>query len=1818
MKNIDDKSFLELSKKNNNKKLLTESNFLEKIKLDIFNILYLCLNYSNYSGIELIVVAIFESFQFLYFLFIKIFSQEWSIQKSNKIFLNLFKILRCLLIFPDFRDSSFSLFIILLFFSLFLNLGILTLFILIGCLFKKRIKIPSYLVKILSNIINIYNSILLIPLLEVFIPLFHCKSFFKYRYETLKVETSFCNSAKAQFYFCISIIGGFLCIIYSLIFSTLFYNISIKYNNYLGRINPILNICATFVKISVVITGEIFIYGSNHNNINNQVLVSGIFLILFLFFYIMNKLRGNFYLDITKKVYSIITIVLLFTGICLFMRSVSIKFKFTSFDGYFELWVIIILFVIIYQGFYPNKYEKIINKLPKTINSPRESYEYILTMLKIFINNEKKENSKNFKHFIKKHLYNCKEEFCYLKVYKREILDKKNFDESKMSYEEINKIKKKMKNDESQILFKYIDYIFNVFLNKFPNNNTLKLFFCIFSLEKRNKLNIAKYYLQAVLENKPKLYQQFIIFQIEKKIEEKNTNFSDDIFTVDITNSLVYDKYLNQFQNQIEILGHNYQEFWKSFSVDDSHNINISKIEENGFKILDNIEQIFFLWKKIEKLIQNPIKAKILYGKFIMDILSDEILGQNLIDQSRKISLLSHNHSYQLFKNDINDLSIDGSPLILAKANQNFENLRIVQLTNSILRIFGYIKNDLLNEDINVLLPKIFRKKHSEIVKNYINQNLDSRKIKSRKINSFALHRMGYIFPVKIQFILLPTLDHNFLYGAKFKYDSEREYNYQGFAFINQKLDIINISSQCLKLFNFSSYTFYRIKNPKKVKNERVNLKNCIQELSPQIINTFVGKSSRPLTQRLNEKNNNNNEKTNNDITSRTNEVPLIKKYMDEPDTLVHLYNYEQILNLYSEIYSDNTDRTQKNNNEKNDNKNINLSPNEYNNNKNNNITSRGSISVSSGKIFRVDTKKSSQNPNKNNNNIILNNLQTTPVLINISEILLKNFSIGYYLVSCEYSFRNNIVRVPSIGIKNKFKSNNSVNNNNLNKFKISAKQFIYYDFNKGFIIDNKNNSFKYSFSEYLKKKEKKDFDKIPKSVSHLNLPKISAFHESHFTFHKLFVKDSQINSTKDNQLNSVKDQINSTNIYNKINFNTINSDNNEDNNTNNNISNTNNNSQITSPSKSNLSEKNQNTLEDEKNEDEKIHLNIKENEENINDMTKCEINKLKIFQEKKNWQKFFIFTTLNKIMFLCFIFCFIFSIMIYKRSQKYFKQSKRYINGLNIISDLFNYTLTSANFFMNNLLYKKLTNISNDLKKELSINVSSILKNNSQYMYNLLSITDLTLFFIINEIEKKYKNNDDKNPNLMLLQYLLYTDNNTLTFENRNFSFIEANNDIMSSINSISNNINENNDESLKDIKPFYLCNNCVNNYYIKVFDLIEAIFDIFNNLFPKTYLIILFFISLFCNIGLMLYYLYIAQKIIVQINQIILEFLSIKNSELQEILKICSEFIKKVKKDSNYEFEMHEDDDNKIKEKKRKNDGKKNIKEFLEEKLNKIKKNIIIKMFFILIFVLMILEIFFVINYLRLESYKRNSDNFIDVYYSIQKFYSNLNLINNGMKLEYLVPSKYNILNLNIRETLSSRFNKYLSYQDNMTYYLETRQKYSSNFTNYYNKHIMLFYLPLIEIKIIEIGNSNYCKNLNEYSLNYAISNYYINSNELWEDYINNNINPIENHFLICADLIKDRLIIPYFKLIFNSLFIDAIKTANFNINIITISFTIYIISLFILTIGLSIPINHYIYKTNEKTKYLILLIPTKILINKKNLLETLKNEQMISLIK
>ena len=59
---------------------------------------------------------------------------------------------------------------------------------------------------------------------------------------------------------------------------------------------------------------------------------------------------------------------------------------------------------------------------------------------------------------------------------------------------------------------------------------------------------------------------------------------------------------------------------------------------------------------------------------------------------------------------------------------------------------------------------------------------------------------------------------------------------------------------------------------------------------------------------------------------------------------------------------------------------------------------------------------------------------------------------------------------------------------------------------------------------------------------------------------------------------------------------------------------------------------------------------------------------------------------------------------------------------------------------------------------------------------------------------------NDKKNSKKLIQSKALFTSqniNNTLTFENRNFSFIEANNDIMSSINSISNNINEKKDKN-------------------------------------------------------------------------------------------------------------------------------------------------------------------------------------------------------------------------------------------------------------------------------------------------------------------------------------------------------------------------------------------------------------------------------------
>ena len=147
-------------------------------------------------------------------------------------------------------------------------------------------------------------------------------------------------------------------------------------------------------------------------------------------------------------------------------------------------------------------------------------------------------------------------------------------------------------------------------------------------------------------------------------------------------------------------------------------------------------------------------------------------------------------------------------------------------------------------------------------------------------------------------------------------------------------------------------------------------------------------------------------------------------------------------------------------------------------------------------------------------------------------------------------------------------------------------------------------------------------------------------------------------------------------------------------------------------------------------------------------------------------------------------------------------------------------------------------------------------------------------------------------------------------------------------------------------------------------------------------------------------------------------------------------------------------------------------------------------------------------------MHKYEKNINNYINVFYSIQIFYSNLNLINIALKLEFLSNNLFPLLNSTMNTTINQRFNYYLTMQDNMTYYLETRQKYSSNFTNYYNKYIMLYNLPIIDILISDTGNNNLCKNLTEYSLNYAISEYYVNLNELWNYYQNHNENIIENY--------------------------------------------------------------------------------------------------------
>jgi hypothetical protein len=105
------------------------------------------------------------------------------------------------------------------------------------------------------------------------------------------------------------------------------------------------------------------------------------------------------------------------------------------------------------------------------------------------------------------------------------------------------------------------------------------------------------------------------------------------------------------------------------------------------------------------------------YGEYLKEIRNHEHMGSQLIDRSmntftaKKVALDEHGmNSDSLFNDDCTIVHVSGNKESLGK---------IMNASKSLTKVFGYNKNEVVGHSINILMPAIFAKRHSEFMERF-------------------------------------------------------------------------------------------------------------------------------------------------------------------------------------------------------------------------------------------------------------------------------------------------------------------------------------------------------------------------------------------------------------------------------------------------------------------------------------------------------------------------------------------------------------------------------------------------------------------------------------------------------------------------------------------------------------------------------------------------------------------------------------------------------------------------------------------------------------------------------------------------------------------------------------------------------------------------------------------------------------------------------------------------------------------------------------------------------------------------------------------
>ena len=403
-----------------------------------------------------------------------------------------------------------------------------------------------------------------------------------------------------------------------------------------------------------------------------------------------------------------LSLILFWGFLCLFIGKL-IK-DLIVFNG--TLYLFFIGFVLLFiQTYYKSKLKKELYNIDREkITSYIEYYKYIIELQTLIEKKDvSRENKIALKSFLMKIEENCTQPFCFLKQY-------------------LNCLAEGM--DLDILLYYYMQRIFEDGLNKFNQNITITISYIYFLLKRLSKKKKAIILFKSINKNIYSIDNLFNIYRCEKIVESLWTGFDgknkEKIESVDLIKLFDYQNNVKEFKvllNKISLL---YYDFWLAlFSNNCEGKEQFKQLNDIGTKINKLLYQIENNFELILSIKNDDIEILKLYSLYLKNILNDEeryikyhsILLNISTDFNFKIKEVDYS-SYDL--NYLLTEKKDLEYLIISAENKDQNERKILNMSTGLSSIIGYLPQEIIGKDLNILIPKLFHKFHNSMLKKLI------------------------------------------------------------------------------------------------------------------------------------------------------------------------------------------------------------------------------------------------------------------------------------------------------------------------------------------------------------------------------------------------------------------------------------------------------------------------------------------------------------------------------------------------------------------------------------------------------------------------------------------------------------------------------------------------------------------------------------------------------------------------------------------------------------------------------------------------------------------------------------------------------------------------------------------------------------------------------------------------------------------------------------------------------------------------------------------------------------------------------------------